>query len=75
MASIYIRQDFEEDWVAGGSATIPRQLQPGLALGDRGSDAARRVAFYPGSVNTFYNVVVGQTRLDCTVHIRSLSVD
>ena len=76
MASIYIRQDFEEDWVASGSATIlPRQLQLDLALGDRCSDAARRGAFYPGSVDTFYNVVVGRTRLNCTVHIRGLSVD
>jgi len=46
-----------------------------MSLGNYSGGLVGRNAFYPGGVDTFYNVVIRQTSLDCAIDIRRLGVN
>jgi hypothetical protein len=49
---------------------VPRTISENL--GNCGGGLVSRNAFYP---DTFYDVVIRQTSLDCAIHIRRLGVN
>ncbi len=45
------------------------ELCSAWTLGNDHDDHVGRYAFDPGSINTIYDVIVGQPGLDCTDHV------